>query len=200
MTDKKRKNEEWDPPELRDPFDGPMSENAYPEDRRINIDGREIKMNDIARRYNEDHGFVDHAASQPYRGPAISLEELSVRNPDGTQPFWPVAHIVHRDDPIAAVLWWDDDPQQGTIIDDDGTVLGEEDPVDPAWMYWIVGEYNVGTIEPEERTPVVKMLEGALSPDNALSAVMLDLEGREAPTSTYAESEEALTALWVMPE
>ena len=57
------------PPEARDPFDGPASENAYPEDLMVTIDGKKIPMNELARSYNRQNGLVDKAADKPWVGP-----------------------------------------------------------------------------------------------------------------------------------
>lgn len=59
-------NDKLDPEDLDAALEGPMSENAYPDDRTVNIDGREVPMNDLARRYNKHHGLTDNAADVPH--------------------------------------------------------------------------------------------------------------------------------------
>lgn len=86
-------------PELSDAaFEGPMSENAYPEDRTIEIDGKEVSMNDIARRYNKTHGQVDAAAEVPW------TEEEA--NPDSRNESRQIESS--NDDKIAGALTLED--------------------------------------------------------------------------------------------
>jgi len=49
-------------PELNELDDRPMSENAYPEDFGLEVDGKFVSMNDTARNYNKRMGLVDKAA------------------------------------------------------------------------------------------------------------------------------------------
>jgi hypothetical protein len=51
------------------PLDGPASENAYPEDMTIGVDGNEVPMNNSARRWNKAMGYTDKAADKPWKGP-----------------------------------------------------------------------------------------------------------------------------------
>ena len=51
------------------PLDGPASENAYPEDMTFEVDGKQVSMNQSARRYNRAMGYVDKAADKPWKGP-----------------------------------------------------------------------------------------------------------------------------------
>ncbi len=76
-------------PELSDSaFDGPMSENAYPEERTVEIDGKQVSMNEIARRYNKAHGMVDKAAGIPWTATdakaRADLENLEPDQPEQT--------------------------------------------------------------------------------------------------------------------
>gem|GEM_PF-4135362 len=54
---------------LINPLDGPASENAYPEDMTFEVDGKQVSMNQSARRYNRAMGYVDKAADKPWKGP-----------------------------------------------------------------------------------------------------------------------------------
>ncbi len=49
-----------------DPWDGPASENAYPESLGIEIDGKEVSMNSLSRTYNRLFGETDEAADIPW--------------------------------------------------------------------------------------------------------------------------------------
>jgi hypothetical protein len=51
---------------MLDPFDGPASENAYPEDPVNDPDGSGKIMNDLSRTYNRIFGETDEAADVPW--------------------------------------------------------------------------------------------------------------------------------------
>ena len=54
---------------MLDPFDGPASENAYPEDPANDPDGSGKIMNDLSRTYNSIFGETDEAADTPWKDP-----------------------------------------------------------------------------------------------------------------------------------
>lgn len=60
---------------LINPLDGPASENAYPEDMTMEVDGKEVSMNSASRRWNEAMGYTDKAADKPWQGPDGSGSE-----------------------------------------------------------------------------------------------------------------------------
>lgn len=63
---------------LLNPLDGPASENAYPEDMMIEIDGKEVPMNSSSREYNRRMGYVDEAAH-------ISWTPENAKSPEGSE-------------------------------------------------------------------------------------------------------------------
>lgn len=64
MSDRRRPYVDFDPEDPDSAWEGPAAENAYPEDRMIEIDGVLKPANDAARYYNRIHGLVDEAAER----------------------------------------------------------------------------------------------------------------------------------------
>lgn len=70
MADEEREKEKqrWID-RMLDPFCGPASENAYPEDPVNDPDGSGKIMNGYSRTFNQVFGEVDEAAGTPWKGP-----------------------------------------------------------------------------------------------------------------------------------
>ncbi len=62
MSKKRRPYIDFDPEDPDSAWEGPAAENAYPEDRMIEIDGVKTPANDAARAYNRIFGQTDPAA------------------------------------------------------------------------------------------------------------------------------------------
>ena len=84
--------------DLRDPWDGPASENAYPEDMMIEIDGKEVSMNEASRAYNRSAGQVDNAAHIPWT-------PENAKSPEGSAQPWRSEEEIARSETLEAE--WD---------------------------------------------------------------------------------------------
>ena len=82
MAEDERSEEERWMDRLLNPMEGPASENAYPEDMMIEIDGKEVPMNSAARTYNRSMGYVDEAAHIPWT-------PENAKSPEGSEPPGP---------------------------------------------------------------------------------------------------------------
>jgi len=81
-----------------DPFDGPASENAYPEDHGIEIDGKPASLNSLSRIYNSIFGETDEAADKPWGGPDGEGEDAQ---PDASKKDPPKAGNDNADESAA---------------------------------------------------------------------------------------------------